>query len=105
MSILIRREDVLALIDSYYDREAINLPEVKKDIQMIPTVELLMARGTNGVIIPIARPTGKWETDNLRNTICSKCGGIRRDNRIQHIAFCNCCGAKMDGQEADNDNI
>ena len=44
------------------------------------------------------RPKGEWiKADNLYDTIvCNKCGGIRRDNRIDHIAFCNKCGAKMD---------
>jgi len=45
----------------------------------------------------MARPQGEWITDNLHNTICNKCGGIRRDNRVEYIAFCNKCGAKMKG--------
>ena len=43
------------------------------------------------------RPQGKWIIDNLHNTICNKCGGIRRDNRVEYIAFCNKCGAEMKG--------
>ena len=43
------------------------------------------------------RPQGKWvKADNLYDTVvCNQCGGIRRDNRIDHIAFCNKCGAEM----------
>lgn len=38
---------------------------------------------------------GEWITDELHNTVCSICGGIRRDNRSNHIDFCNKCGADM----------
>ena len=40
----------------------------------------------------IERPRGKWITDGLHNTVCSICGGIRRDGRFEHINFCNKCG-------------
>lgn len=43
------------------------------------------------------RPQGEWITDDFHNTICNKCGGIRRDNRVEYIAFCNKCGADMKG--------
>ena len=48
-----------------------------------------------------ARPQGEWiKADNLYDTVvCNKCGGIRRDNRIDHIAFCNKCGADMRGDK------
>ena len=48
-----------------------------------------------------ARPQGKWvKADNLYDTVvCNKCGGIRRDNRIDHLAFCNKCGADMRGDK------
>lgn len=38
---------------------------------------------------------GKWVENDYNSTICNKCGGIRRDNRIDHIDFCNKCGADM----------
>ena len=44
---------------------------------------------------PEERSQGEWITDNLHNTICNRCGGIRRDNRVDYIAFCNKCGADM----------
>lgn len=43
------------------------------------------------------RPQGEWITDDNRNVVCSYCGGIRRDCRIDHIEFCNRCGAEMKG--------
>ena len=43
------------------------------------------------------RPHGDWITDDNRNVVCSYCGGIRRDCRIDHIEFCNRCGADMKG--------
>lgn len=39
--------------------------------------------------------TGEWVEDIYHNTICNVCGGVRRDNRFDHIFFCNRCGAKM----------
>ena len=47
------------------------------------------------------RPQGEWvKADSLYDTVvCNKCGGIRRDNRIDHIAFCNKCGAEMRGED------
>ena len=41
------------------------------------------------------RPTGEWIQDELHNVVCSNCGGIRRDNRVDYINYCNKCGAKM----------
>lgn len=39
-------------------------------------------------------PDGEWVTDDGM-TVCSVCGGWRRDNRVDYIAFCNRCGARM----------
>lgn len=64
-------------------------------IDNAPTVELLMGRMTNGVIIPIEKSEGEWIQDELHNVVCSNCGGIRRDNRVDYINYCNKCGAKM----------
>ncbi len=38
---------------------------------------------------------GEWIEDDNHNIVCPFCGGIRRDCRIDHINFCNRCGAKM----------
>ena len=48
------------------------------------------------------RPHGEWKTDDARNTVCPFCGGIRRDNRVNYINFCNRCGAEL-RQEARRD--
>ena len=39
---------------------------------------------------------GKWIVDKYGFTICSECRKPRRDNRIDHIGWCNGCGAKME---------
>lgn len=41
---------------------------------------------------------GKWIKDDVNMVVCSKCGGFRRDNRADHIGWCNKCGAKMEGK-------
>lgn len=47
------------------------------------------------------KPQGKWIIDkNTRDIICSCCGESRRDTRINHIFFCNHCGADMRGGAA-----
>lgn len=43
---------------------------------------------------------GEWIINEQHNTVCSICGGIRRDSRLNHIDFCNKCGADMRGDEA-----
>lgn len=47
--------------------------------------------------------TGHWIKDDLGTTICSECGRPRRDNRINHIKFCNSCGAKMLGEDGEEE--
>ena len=53
----------------------------------------------NAPTIEPERKKGKWVKDNYGNTVCSKCLGMRRDNRINHINFCNQCGADMRDKE------
>lgn len=43
------------------------------------------------------RPQGKWIKDNLGTVICSECKRPRRDSRVNHVNFCNSCGAHMKG--------
>ena len=44
--------------------------------------------------------TGEWKTNLTTGDIfCSRCKGVRRDTRINHINFCNSCGADMKGEE------
>ena len=62
----------------------------------VATVEqTIIANGT-----PVQ--TGEWIEDELHNVVCSICGGIRRDCRVDYINYCNKCGAKMKGG-AEND--
>lgn len=43
-----------------------------------------------------ARPTGEWKINLTTGDIfCSCCKEVRRDTRINHINFCNSCGADM----------
>ena len=53
-----------------------------KDIESLPSIQ------------PRQR-TGHWIENNFGHILCSECGGMRKDNRIHHIAYCNKCGAKM----------
>ena len=41
---------------------------------------------------------GEWIKNFLGIDICSKCGEPMRDRRVNHINFCNCCGADMRGK-------
>lgn len=43
--------------------------------------------------------TGKWieYPKNSETIVCNQCKGIRRDNRVGFIRYCNRCGAKMEG--------
>lgn len=41
---------------------------------------------------------GEWIKNFLGIDICSKCGEPMRDRRVNHINFCNCCGADMRGE-------
>ena len=48
--------------------------------------------------LPSVENKGEWIKDSLDMVVCSNCGEWRRDNRIKHINFCNCCGADMRGE-------
>ena len=55
--------------------------------------------------LPSAEPkrkNGKWVKDYYGNIICSECKGYRRDSRVGHMFFCNCCGADMRQREDEN---
>lgn len=41
------------------------------------------------------RPAGEWIKDEFGITVCSECKRPRRDSRVDHINFCNSCGARM----------
>ena len=51
---------------------------------------------------PSAEPetiTAYWKKDAFGAVFCSKCGGIRRDNRVGHVQWCNSCGCFMRGEQ------
>lgn len=47
------------------------------------------------------KPQGNWNYIQAGMAVCPFCGGSRRDNRVNHINFCNRCGAKMGGEKND----
>lgn len=56
----------------------------------------------NSEQLPSAQPeprTAYWTKDIVGSVVCSNCGGIRRDNRIGHTQWCNCCGYFMRGEQ------
>ena len=55
----------------------------KDDIDDAPTIE--------------PERKGEWVKDAYGTVVCSECKGIRRDNRISHINWCNSCGCRMIG--------
>lgn len=71
-------------------------------IDNTPTIDFYMARGTNGVVIPMTRPTGEWERhDEWRNG--EYIGGFYHVNcpcedgyySKWETNFCPNCGAEM----------
>lgn len=86
--------------------KAVFLDKIYEIIDNAPTVELQMGRMTNGIVIPIERPTGEWIYDEkLCNWKCSNCletpktiGYVGSSEfMIEHFKYCNHCGAKMRG--------
>lgn len=76
---------------------------VMNTIDNAPTVELLIARGTNGVVIPMTRPTGKWIDHGytqygLHIYECSLCA-TRLFVDDFGKGFCGNCGARMEVEE------
>ena len=68
----------------------------KDDERRFKTIRIDRANGTYETIeISFARLKGEWVEDIYHRTLCNVCGGVRRDNRIDHIFFCNRCGADM----------
>lgn len=98
--------DVLKEIIEYQQiiNPKLSVYDVIKLINNAPTVELQMGRMTNGIIIPIERPTGEWNQkcdDNFDWYECSCCG-YGNEGELQErpwFKFCPCCGAKMKGTE------
>ena len=50
------------------------------------------------------RIQGNWKMNMTTGDIfCPFCKEVRRDTRIRHVNFCNCCGAKMVDSEVDSE--
>ena len=66
------------------------------DADMIMRIQIGIKR------LPSTQPepiTAYWKKDAFGTVICSKCGGIRRDNRVGHTQWCNSCGCFMRGEQ------
>lgn len=112
---LISRSELLgkftAMLTFSSDRVVL-IENVIKQIQNAPTVELdgYVLYGTGLELVSTDwldeqlgkdRRRGEWTEDVYHNIVCPFCGGIRRDCRIDHINFCNRCGADMRGDKND----
>lgn len=82
----IKKEDVLAKREILRDENGTGYQAVRtKYIRELPTYSFP------------EKEKGEWTRDIYNRVICSYCGEPRRDNRIGHINFCNCCGCDMGG--------
>lgn len=84
---LIYKQAVINEITEYGSKGTIyiSVAELKRRIEHLPPA-------------PSESKIAYWTKDIVGSIVCSKCGGIREDNRIGHTNFCNCCGAKMKGE-------
>ena len=78
--------------------------EILDAIDNAPTVDLLVARGTNGVVIPITRPQGEWYYSCDKGWECNQCRKTVKnmpidDNKKATYDFCPNCGADMRGEK------
>ena len=98
-------EDVINCIDNAptVEPQVVPIANVTFDTEKLKelTDEIVERIKSGEIVLQDERLKGKWiKADNLYDTVvCNKCGGIRRDNRIDHIAFCNKCGADMRGEK------
>ena len=82
--------------DKYYTgrkHDKIPKTELLDIIENAPTVDLVVARGTNGIVIPITRQKGEWVAGDATYSVwkCTKCSHVYK---ICHN-FCPWCGADM----------
>ena len=66
------------------------------EIDNAPTVEVMIARGTNGVLIPITRRTGRWKKETSLREVCPFCGDLKYHS---DMVFCGHCGAYLISDE------
>ena len=92
------KEDFMLWFSKMTDNKRISASLMQQILCVIndaPTVELLIGRMVNGVIIPVKRPKGKWIHHDERWDICSNCGLGFRDLCLDGFNFCPYCGAEM----------
>lgn len=98
---LISREALKKAFENTVCIEPMPYAFVKQIIDNAPTVDLMIARGHSGVVIPITRPHGKWIIDisekddymTRRGWRCSACGTRQTYGKPN---YCPTCGAQMD---------
>ena len=118
---LISRQEAMDCFKKWQPYMATRLHEFEKELSelpsvAIPTTDIIddinteismyenhdesadeMVMGIKSILsFRVPNKVGHWITDKFGQVICSECNGMRRDNRIYHIAYCNKCGAKMD---------
>lgn len=67
-----------------------------------PTIDILVARGKDGIVIPVTMPMGKWITHeewhpNIRYG-CSFCGNLTKERAL----YCPCCNSRMEAKDETN---
>ena len=112
MSDLISRQDAIeAVIELWANKPFGNpaLTEIKECLEDLPFAELPIKEKC--CVCPhcdncdvnkdgtIEQKKGEWIKDELGTTVCSICKKPRRDNRVDHIYYCNSCGADMRGEQ------
>lgn len=91
------REYVSAALETVFNRLA-QLPPAQPE-RIREALETVFNRLEQ---LPPMQPkprTAHWTKDIVGSVVCSNCGGIRKDDRISHMNFCNCCGADMRDRE------
>ena len=78
--------------------------QILTDIDNAPTVDLMIARGHSGVVIPITRPHGKWgrgRKNGIDYGLCSICNRYAPETEEGYYLsnFCPNCGADMRQEE------
>ena len=94
-NVLISRE-ALKRNEPHYDEEGFRI-FYESEIDNAPTVKNEYMRGYEAAMREYKRQPGKWRLTLTGDVICSVCKLPRRDTRIDHIQFCNHCGADMRG--------
>ena len=81
------------------------LCEITAEIVKGMTVDSIIIN-KDGIVLKDSQPErkGEWVKDAYGTVVCSECKGIRRDNRISHMNWCNSCGCRMIGEKAERKN-